>query len=209
MTLAEGDISELHVGLKGTMNALFLKDLAQKTRRGLEGRVRQGRSVAGSATDTTWSTATPARGASTMRKPKSFAVSSASLPPGTVPRAIAYELNKEDVPGPVGHEWRDTTIRGHLLRGTGILNNSLYVGQLVWNRLHLPSRSRTPAAVGRAATRKRSGSSSKFPTSGSSTTISGTRSRTAASESARAKASAVPAKRGSGNIGERSISSLD
>jgi DNA invertase Pin-like site-specific DNA recombinase len=26
ITLAEGEISELHVGLKGTMNALFLKD---------------------------------------------------------------------------------------------------------------------------------------------------------------------------------------
>ena len=34
VTLAEGEINELHVGLKGTMNALFLKDLAQKTRRG-------------------------------------------------------------------------------------------------------------------------------------------------------------------------------
>src|SRR3546814_8787275 len=30
VTLAEGEISELHVGLKGTMNALFLKDLAKK-----------------------------------------------------------------------------------------------------------------------------------------------------------------------------------
>jgi DNA invertase Pin-like site-specific DNA recombinase len=29
ITLAEGEISELHVGLKGTMNALFLKDLYQ------------------------------------------------------------------------------------------------------------------------------------------------------------------------------------
>ncbi len=45
VTLAEGEINELHVGLKGTMNALFLIDLAQKTRRGLEGRVRQGRSA--------------------------------------------------------------------------------------------------------------------------------------------------------------------
>jgi hypothetical protein len=34
VTIAEGEIGELHVGLKGTMNALFLKDLAQKTRRG-------------------------------------------------------------------------------------------------------------------------------------------------------------------------------
>lgn len=33
-TLAEGEIGELHVGLKGTMNALFQKDLADKTRRG-------------------------------------------------------------------------------------------------------------------------------------------------------------------------------
>jgi hypothetical protein len=32
VTLAEGDITHLHVGLKGTMNALFLKDLADKTR---------------------------------------------------------------------------------------------------------------------------------------------------------------------------------
>src|SRR6266849_8648026 len=47
VTLAEGEISELHVGLKGTMNALFLKDLGKKTWRGLEGRVRQGRSGGG------------------------------------------------------------------------------------------------------------------------------------------------------------------
>jgi len=39
VTLAEGDISELHIGLKGTMGALYLKDLAQKTHRGIEGRV--------------------------------------------------------------------------------------------------------------------------------------------------------------------------
>ncbi len=27
VTLSEGDISDLHIGLKGTMNALYLKDL--------------------------------------------------------------------------------------------------------------------------------------------------------------------------------------
>lgn len=31
VTLSEGEISPLHVGLKGTMNALFLKGLADKT----------------------------------------------------------------------------------------------------------------------------------------------------------------------------------
>ena len=43
MTLAEGEINELHIGLKGTMNALFLKDLANKTRRGQRGRVEAGK----------------------------------------------------------------------------------------------------------------------------------------------------------------------
>ena len=46
-TLSEGEITHLHVGLKGTMNALFLKDLADKTRRGLRGRVEDGKSGGG------------------------------------------------------------------------------------------------------------------------------------------------------------------
>lgn len=47
VTLSEGEISELHVGLKGTMNALFLKDLAAKTHRGIRGRVEDGKSGGG------------------------------------------------------------------------------------------------------------------------------------------------------------------
>src|SRR3546814_13025635 len=47
VTLSEGEITHLHVGLKGTMNALFLKDLADKTRRGLRGRVEKGKSGSG------------------------------------------------------------------------------------------------------------------------------------------------------------------
>ncbi len=49
ITLAEGEISELHVGLKGTMNALFLKDLAIKTHRGIRGRVEAGKIGGGNA----------------------------------------------------------------------------------------------------------------------------------------------------------------
>ena len=54
---------------------------------------------------------------------------------GLSPRAIAKKLNQKRIPGPSGRLWRDTTIRGHFTRGTGILNNELYVGRLVWNRL--------------------------------------------------------------------------
>jgi DNA invertase Pin-like site-specific DNA recombinase len=49
VTLAEGPIDELHIGLKGTMNALFLKDLAQKTRRGQRGRVEAGKIPGGNS----------------------------------------------------------------------------------------------------------------------------------------------------------------
>ena len=47
VTLAEGEISKLYVGLKGTMNELFLKDLAAKTHRGLRGRVEKGKAGGG------------------------------------------------------------------------------------------------------------------------------------------------------------------
>ena len=47
VTLSEGEVTHLHVGLKGTMNALFLKDLADKTRRGLRGRIELGKSGGG------------------------------------------------------------------------------------------------------------------------------------------------------------------
>jgi site-specific DNA recombinase len=54
---------------------------------------------------------------------------------GLSPRKIAMQLNKEGVPGPFGRPWRDTAVRGHITRGTGILNNELYIGIRIWNRL--------------------------------------------------------------------------
>jgi hypothetical protein len=34
-----------------------------------------------------------------------------------------------------GTAWNPSTIHGNLSRGTGILNNELYIGRLIWNRL--------------------------------------------------------------------------
>ena len=141
VTLAEGEINELHVGLKGTMNALYLKDLAQKTHRGLEGRVRQGKSGGGlcygyEVVRGSDSQGEPIRGerkinpseAETVRRIfREFAA-------GRSPRSIAKRLNAEGISGPHGRVWRDTAIRGHVSRGTGILNNELYIGRLIWNR---------------------------------------------------------------------------
>ena len=54
---------------------------------------------------------------------------------GKSPRRIAHDLNRARITGPRGGEWDASTINGNAARGTGILNNELYIGRLVWNRL--------------------------------------------------------------------------
>ena len=142
VTLAEGAISELHVGLKGTMNALFLKDLAAKTHRGLRGRVEQGKSGGGlcygydvvKASD---GTGEPVRGERRINEAQAEIVRRVfrDFAAEVSPRALARRLNAEGVAGPAGALWTDSTLRGHARRGTGLLNNELYIGRLVWNRL--------------------------------------------------------------------------
>src|SRR5258708_11109501 len=53
---------------------------------------------------------------------------------GRSPRAIALQLNAERLPGPHGKPWGPSTIYGNWRRGTGLLNNELYIGRLIWNR---------------------------------------------------------------------------
>src|SRR5215471_12376437 len=127
LTLTEGEISALHVGLKGTMNALFLSDLRQKVRRGLEGRVRQGRSGGGlcygyDVVHERDARGEPVCGGRTINKAQAAIVQRIfeGFAGGSSPRAIARTLNGEHVPGPGGQPWSDTTIRGHALRRTGI-----------------------------------------------------------------------------------------
>ncbi|WP_316185569.1 recombinase family protein [Bradyrhizobium sp. SZCCHNRI1003] len=141
VTLAEGEISELHVGLKGTMNALFLKDLALKTHRGLRGRVEKGKAGGGLCYGYNVMKGLDANG-EPIRGDREIIVEEARIvrrifrafAAGKSPKAIAVELNKDGIPGPLGRAWGDTSIRGHVSRGTGILNNELYAGILVWNR---------------------------------------------------------------------------
>jgi site-specific DNA recombinase len=123
------------------MNALFLKDLADKTRRGLRGRVEAGKSGGGlcygyrvvrSVTGTTITTGEreiePIEAAVVERTFRECAG-------GASPKQIAKRLNHERIKGPSGAQWNPSTIRGNGPRGTGILNNELYVGRLIWNRL--------------------------------------------------------------------------
>ena len=123
------------------MNALFLKDLAEKTHRGLRGRVAEGKSpgglcygyrvvktISGGIVTTGEREVEPAEAGVVARIFREFVA-------GISPKAIAKKLNQEGIAGPFGGAWSPSTIYGNAKRGTGILNNELYVGRLVWNRL--------------------------------------------------------------------------
>jgi len=124
------------------MNALFLKDLANKTRRGLRGRISEGRSAGGlsygyAVLQQKDAQGDPIRGGREINPAEAAIVRRIFVlfSRGQSPRAIAHILNREGVPGPGGRSWCDTTVRGHFARGTGNLRNELYIGRLVWNKL--------------------------------------------------------------------------
>ncbi len=140
VTLAEGDITHLHIGLKGTMNALFLKELADKTRRGLRGRIELGKAGGGVSfgyrivqrlenglVTTGERDIVPDEAAIVRRIFNDYAG-------GASPKQIAKALNAEGIRGPRGALWSPSTIHGSAERGIGILHNELYIGRLVWNR---------------------------------------------------------------------------
>ena len=73
---------------------------------------------------------------------------------GTSPRAIAHRLNAEGVSSPRGGAWKVNTIYGNAKRGTGILNNELYAGTRVWNRLRYKNNPDTDERSSRLRTEK-------------------------------------------------------
>jgi site-specific DNA recombinase len=141
VTLAEGDITHLHIGFKGTMNALFLKDLAEKTHRGLRGRIEDGKSAGGLCYG--YRVVRVLTGGNVTTGEREIERTEAAIVErifrdfvaGVSPKQIAKNLNRERIAGPSGGAWSPSTIYGNAKRGTGILNNELYVGRLVWNRL--------------------------------------------------------------------------
>ncbi|MBT7955063.1 MAG: recombinase family protein, partial [Rhodospirillaceae bacterium] len=140
-TLSEGDVNELHIGLKGTMNALFLKDLAIKTKRGQRGRVEAGKIPGGNSygyniVRKLKEDGTVTTGEREVNREQANIINRIfkEYVEGQPPRTIARRLNAESVPGPRGGLWNASTINGSRQRRNGILNNELYLGRITYNR---------------------------------------------------------------------------
>ena len=132
----------MHIGLKGTMNSLFIKDLTAQTHRGLKGRALSGKSAGGKAygykTVVKFNPNGDAvRGDRTINAEEAKVVERIFrvYASGISPKKIAEALNKEGIPGPSGRGWGASTLHSNRERGTGILNNELYIGRQIWNRL--------------------------------------------------------------------------
>ena len=121
------------------MNALFIKDLAIKTHRGLEGRVRKGRSAGGRAYG--YRVVKPKneedRGRLKIHQEEAITVRRIfeAFKIGKSPREIAQELNEEGITGPTGNILARHNVYAVMQPGVrGFLRNDLYSGRRVWNK---------------------------------------------------------------------------
>lgn len=142
-TLTEGKVDQMMIGMKGTMNAMQLRDIGIKTARGQRGRVRAGKIAGGNSYGYDVLPGVTVNGKEEFGNRAINSGQAAVIrrifedyARGISAGKIAEALNLEKVPGPRGGYWGASTILGNRERGTGILNNELYIGRLVWNRLH-------------------------------------------------------------------------
>ena len=143
------DNFKILLSMHGAMADVYRDQIAYRTRRGLEGKARSGKPTGGRAFGyiAARDSATGQREihpdqACTVRQIFQWYAE------GKSPRWIAGELNRRGVPSPGAswhrtserlnskrkRGWASTAIHGDRTRGTGILNNRAYVGEIVWNR---------------------------------------------------------------------------
>lgn len=130
----EGVADAMQIGLRSLVSTMFLKDLREKTRRGLAGVIADGRHAGGRAFG--YRPVLGQKGVLEIYEPEAAIVRRifAEYLAGEGPRAIAGRLNAEGVPAPRGSHWVASTINGNKARGHGIIQNPLYAGHIVWNK---------------------------------------------------------------------------
>ena len=141
ISLIEGEINELQIGFKGTMSALFLKDLGRRVHRGLKERAIHGESAGGKSFGYDIEPRYDAKGDRIAGERRINEAQAAIVRrifedycKGKSPKKIATELNAEGVPAQSDRQWAASTINGNRRRGTGILNNELYIGNQIWGK---------------------------------------------------------------------------
>lgn len=134
LSVAEGEIGPLHIGLKGTMNAMFLDDLSKKVKRGLDAITLKGKFAAGIPYGYRRIPGKPGEIEIDQEKAEIVRRIFREYAGGLGAWKIALILNAEGVPAPRGGKWRDGAIlhsRAERASG-GILQNEVYKGVLAY-----------------------------------------------------------------------------
>ncbi len=125
----------LLLSVRGAMNAEARREIALRTRRGLRERAINGFCAGGASYG--YRSTKNEHGATREIVPeqaKTIVLIFERFADGQSTKAIAAQLNEMGVPAPRGKKWLSSAIYGHKEKGTGILNNPLYIGRQVWNR---------------------------------------------------------------------------
>ena len=142
-TLADGHVDEIVGTIKGLMDARFLKDLADRIRRGQRGQHSRGFNTGGRAYG--YRVLKPIgpdgeiiRGMLEVNDEEAAVIRRIfdEIAADISAYAIVKQLNAEGVPSPSGKKWRVSTINGDRVRANGILRNNLYRGVMVYERTH-------------------------------------------------------------------------
>lgn len=122
-------------GVRGLINELYLDDLRHKTHRGQSGQVDRG-FVAGGKSYGYDIIKTAAGSTYQINDEQASWVRFifAKYADGWSSQRIASHLNKIGVKSPRGSTWAVSAIYGNTKKGSGIINNALYVGRYIWNR---------------------------------------------------------------------------
>jgi site-specific DNA recombinase len=137
-TPTDGVVTPLVDGIRAVIDSQQLEDLKHHTRRGMRGRVQEGRSAGGRTYG--YSVLPPEpdgrggfrRGGRIINEVEAEIVRRifSEYVTGATPRDIAKRLNLGGVKPPRGRNWNASTINGNARRSNGILLNELYAGAL-------------------------------------------------------------------------------
>ena len=131
----------MYTGVNEVMNKAYLEAHADKSRRGRERAVREGRILTGltygyASANRFAENGQPVRGLRAINHEQAHVIRRIYrlYAAGKIPRNIAAKLNAEGIPGPRGGNWTAFAINGNRKRRNGILNTDLYRGILFHNR---------------------------------------------------------------------------
>jgi site-specific DNA recombinase len=136
LTVNEGLTTDIHVGVRGIVGSMFIRDLAAKIKRGQGGRVLEG-NVPGVVTY--GYDRVPGKPGERVINEGHAAIirrEFTEYAAGISPRAIAAGLTRDGIPTPTGGtEWNHQCfVSGGGIKKGGMLGNRVYIGELIWNK---------------------------------------------------------------------------